>query len=331
MDGFDIGDYALRPGVNAGGSVLSSTTTRFGAGRSITTAYTNTGNQYDKSFAAASSVFVGVAVRTDNNGAIANDFIMLYGDTGTTRHLAVRLNTATSIQLYRGDGTQLATATCPSFGSNAWHYIEISATIADSGGTAEVRVDGTSLISYTGDTKNGGTNTTIDMVRFTGNGGNVSSYFDDLYICDSTGSAPHNTFLGDVRVISLSPTAAGSSTQFTPDTGSNYARVNEIPYSAANYVQSGTSGNRDTYAMADLTGTPTILAVQTCVVAKKTDAGAMSMKVAIKSGATVYYGTTTALSSGDATVVDLRTTDPATSSAWTSSGVNALEAGAEVA
>ena len=44
---------------------------------------------------------------------------------------------------------------------------------------------------------------------------------DDLYICDGTGSAPHNTFLGDCRVDTLLPTADGTAQQWTPSTGTH--------------------------------------------------------------------------------------------------------------
>ena len=187
------------------------------------------------------------------------------------------------------------------------------------------------MLNYTGDTRNGGTVAGIDTVRLGGLYG-PNALFDDVYICDGTGSAPYNTFLGEIRVHSLSPTAAGSSTQWTPDTGSNYARVNEVPYSAANYVQSGTSGQRDTYTMADLPVSPeTVLAVQNNIVAKRTDAAAISIKPVIKSGATLSYGSSTSLTTYDSTLSDIRVADPNTSTAWTASGVNALEGGFEVA
>jgi hypothetical protein len=137
--------------------------------------------------------------------------------------------------------------------------------------------------------------------------------------------------LGDVRVYSLSPTGAGSSTQFTPSSGANYTTVDELPYSATDYVTSGTSGNRDTYAVADIPATAgTVFAVQSNVIAKKTDAAPISLKSALRSGASVYYGSPVSLGASDGAVTDLYTADPATSTSWTISGVNALEAGFEV-
>ena len=188
------------------------------------------------------------------------------------------------------------------------------------------------MIDFNGNTKNGGTNTTIDQlsIGLIANGSGV--YIDDLYISNETGSAPYNTFLGDVRVATLSPTAAGASTQMTPDSGANFSRVNESTYSASNYVSGATPAYRDTYTMADLpANVATVYAVQNNVIAKRTSTGAIAVKPAIKSGASVYYGTPSSVTTNDITYTDLRTTDPATSTAWAVSGVNNLESGLEIA
>lgn len=320
MDGFDLADFTAK-GWSSGATTTAS---RFGTGRSLA-------SPGMIRFAASAQVFVGYAVQMGGYGTNFNGWrFAIHADNGTSTHL--RLYFSPTVHLYRNDGTLLATGTMPSNANpiNSWIYVEVSATIADSGGTCEVRVNGTTVINFTGDTRSGGTSTNIDAISQ--NQYDIGSIWDDLYICDGTGSAPYNTFLGEIRIHSLSPTAAGSSTQWTPDTGSNYSRVNEVPYSAANYVQSGTTGHRDTYAVADLPASVgNVLAVQNNVVAKKTDVAGISIKPAIKSGAGVYYGGTSALTVGDTTVMDLRTIDPNTSTAWTAGGVNALEGGFEVA
>jgi hypothetical protein len=320
MDGFDLGDFTAK-GWTGGGT---SASTRFGVGRSLA-------NPGMIRFTASSQVFVGYAVQMGGYSSNFNGYrFALHTDNGTTTHLRLYFNP--TVQLYRNDGTLLASGTMPANANpiNSWIYVEVSATIADAGGTCEVRVNGVTVINFTGDTRSGGTSTNIDSISQAQY--DIGSVWDDLYVCNSIGSAPHNTFLGEIRIHSLSPNAAGSSTQWTPDTGTNFSRVNEVPYSAANYVQSGTSGQRDTYLIADLPASAgSVLAVQNNVIAKKTDVAPISIKPAIKSGASVYYGTTTALTVGDTTTMDLRVIDPNTSSAWTPSGVNALEGGFEVA
>ena len=156
------------------------------------------------------------------------------------------------------------------------------------------------MIDFNGNTKNGGTNTTIDQlsIGLIANGSGV--YIDDLYM--------------------------------TPDSGANFSRVNEITYSASNYVSGATPAYRDTYTMADLpANVATVYAVQNNVIAKRTSTGAIAVKPAIKSGASVYYGTPSSVTTNDITYTDLRTTDPATSTAWAVSGVNNLESGLEIA
>lgn len=323
MDGFDASDAAFK--WIAGSAAGSTTTTRFSNGRALTIA--NGGVSRD--FTASSQVFVGFACSISNLDTAVRPYITLNGDNGATTHLSVGFSNS-NLTLYRGALiTSLATYSGV-FNPNTWYHIEISATIADAGGTCVVKLNGATVINFTGDTKNAGTNTTLDRIVLASNGGFTASY-DDIYVGNSTGSAPYNTFLGDARVYSLSPNGAGSSTQFTPSSGANYTTVDELPYSATDYVTNGTSGNRDTYAMADLPATAgTIFALQTNVIAKKTDAGPISLKSALKSGATVYYGTPGSLGGSDSVITDLYTADPATSSAWTSSGVNAIEAGFEV-
>jgi hypothetical protein len=319
MDGFDLADSAIKWG-NASTGNATTATTRFGYCLAL---YLNT-NAFYKDITASTTTYVGFAVRT--NGASPE--VYFGGDNAATSHIRC-VASPSGLSVFRG-ATQIAIYNTPLVNSN-YYYVEFAVTISSTVGSVICRLDGVQLINFSGNTKNGGTNDSVDRITFNVPGG--GGYFDDCYICNNTGGAPYNNFLGDVRVYSLSPTAAGSSTQWTPDSGSNYARVNEVPYSAANYVQSNVSGNRDTYALADLPGgaVTTIYGLQNNVIAKRTDAGAIAVKPAIKSNVTIAYGTSKFLGVGDVVISDLRTTDPDTATAWTVSGINALEAGMEVA
>ncbi len=87
--------------------------------------------------------------------------------------------------------------------------------------------------------------------------------FDDLYVIDDQGS--HNTsFLGDCRIETLFPNGAGASSQWTPNSGTNYSRVNEVfTDQDTSYVSTAGVGNRDSYAMGDLSSLPaTVFGVQ---------------------------------------------------------------------
>lgn len=331
MDGCDAGDAVLK--YASGSSIFNTTTTtRFGVGRAITIGGAASSTIL-KSIPASTKVVVGYATQVAT-AAGAFHLISLTGDGGLTNHLNVQHLVAGQLTLFRGS-TSIATAPGAwSGGVGAWHYLEVSATINDTTGTCVVRVDGAVVINFTGDTKNGGTNNSIDTVGWGSyQAGGNPQVMDDVYILDGTGSAPWNDFLGDVRIHTLVPTGAGNSTQLTPSTGSNYACVDELPYSASDYVSSSTAGQKDTYATSDLPGTVgTVYGVQVCAVAKKTDAGARSLKTVVRRGSTDYSDSTAAgLGTGDGTVTSLRAVDPSTSAQWTASNVNAMEIGVEVA
>lgn len=334
MDGFDANDGSLKWFNSIPGS---SSTTRFSKGLSGSCS-DGAGNPMKRYTTGTAQIFTGAAIYT--SGGWASDYGMtFYGDAGATQHLTV-LFTSTGIQLHLGGngGTLLASGIAGEgstgvYYNNTWYYLEATATIASSGGICQVRVNGATAINYTGNTKNGGTGTTIDVAGYlTGQWTQRTILYDDLYICDATGTT-NNTFLGDVRVQTLFPAAAGSSTQLTP-TGSanNYANVNDVPDSTATYNASTVVGNRDTYLMGQLlASTGTIYGLQDNVHAFKTDAGSANMKAALKSGTNLYYDATHVLGATNAWFGAVRETDPNTSAQWTSANLNSIEFGGEVA
>lgn len=324
-DGFEVGDYATKWTTATGTVAASTAQLPYGYGRCV---QINASGSLTKRFTAVTKVICGFAFHDAN--ANTADFFSIMGDSGATTHLTLRWASTTSLGLYRG-GTLIASGSAnePSATTNLFAYVEISATIADSGGTCDVKVDGSTVISFTGDTKNAGTATTIDAIKLGANS-SQTTFFDDVYIADDSGSSA-NTFLGVVRVYSLAPTGAGASTQWTPSTGSNWAAVDEQTFSATDFVSDTISGHRDTYAMADLpTTVTTVYGLQTVSIAKKSDAGAITYKNTLRSGGTNYASSAFSPTTSDAAYVDLRTVDPATSAAWTTSGVNAIEAGVEI-
>lgn len=325
FDGFEAGDALIKWTVTGGTVTASTTNLPYGYGRSV---QLNTASgTLTKRFTAVTKVFVGFAYHSGTNNA--GDFLSIMGDTGTTTHLTVRWVNSTTIGLYRG-GTQIATGTAPepATTTNLFSYVEVMATISDTVGTAEIRIDGTTVLTFSGDTKNAGTASTIDAVKFANSAGII--VLDDVYIADDSGTAANN-FLGAVRVYTLAPTGAGATTQWTPSTGANWAAVDEQPYSATDFISDTVSGDRDTYVMSDLPGTAvSVVGVQACSVSKKSDAGAITFKHTVRSSGTNYASSAITPTTSDATYVDLRPTDPATSAAWTVAAVNAMEAGVEI-
>ena len=350
MDGFDAQDSALR-WVQSGSAneFTYGAMTRFGAGKALTISTTNAAasSYVTRGFAASSSIYIGAAIQVGAEGA-GNDpsanLFGIYTDAGVNGHVYLRRLSTNTIAVYRGNpsagdvnnpsGTQIAASSAGVLDGN-WHYMEVYAIIHDTTGRLIVKVDGVVVIDFTGDTRNGGTSMNIDAVRFrTGRytGGSCAISIDDLYICDATGTT-NNTFLGDVRVQTMLPNAAGSSTQFAP-TGSanNWANVSEVPFNNTTYNASSTVGQLDLYGLSDLTaGTTSIKGVQTVAHMQKSDAGTANARVALKSGGTVYYDATRSLGTSATPYTQIHETDPSTSVAWTTGSINGLEAGVEVA
>ena len=128
-----------------------------------------------------------------------------------------------------------------------WYYIELKVKCATSG-TFELRVGGTTVTSGTGNTKLGSHDYHDGFPIF--GGAHPAGRFDDLYFLDASGST-NNDFLGNVCVVTARPDAAGDSTLWTPDSGNNYARVNEaVCGDDSNYVQDGTTDDLDLYNYA---------------------------------------------------------------------------------
>ena len=70
--------------------------------------------------------------------------------------------------------------------------------------------------------------------------------------------------------------------------------------------------------------------MQLATVARKDDAGGRSLRTVLKSGATTASGATRLLGTTYALHDDRFEVDPATGTAWTRAGVDALQAGVEV-
>lgn len=339
IDGFDVGDFALKWIATGPGDMHVSAVTPFGVGRSLLIDDTAYGSSIKRAVTPAAAIIVGVNARLDSSGTFtgtdAFDVIALYGDNGATEHLKVQVNALGVLTLKRGDGTTLGSSPAGTILAGGFYFLEVKATIDNAAGTCVVRVNERVLINFTGDTRNGGSSANIDVVGLHLVGfGNAcpDTYLDDLYISNGLGGV-NNDFLGISRAQTLLPTGAGTDTDLTPTgSGNNWDNVNDVPYSTVDYNSSTTAGDRDTYQLADLaSSTAQVAGVQTVIIARSDDTSAQ-VKAALRSGGSLYYDPAVVLNGSPAAVsVVVRETDPATSSAWTLSGVDALEAGAEIA
>jgi hypothetical protein len=252
-----------------------------------------------------------------------------------TEHFTLRAQSSGEVSAYRGT-THIATSSGAGLATNAWCYIEVRAKIGNAGtGAYEIRVNGVTVLSDADeDTQNGGS-AFANNVRFWGNNTSTAANrcaFDDIWIVDESGSAL-NTFLGSQKVVAIFPNAEGDASDFTPSSESdNSAMVDENGHDAdSTYVESGTSGHQDLYAMQDLSGLSTILGVQQNLLCRETDGTPFSIKPVCKSDTTVGDGSPLAI--GGTTYRKLHRiyeNDPDTAAAWTDIGLDAAQFGFEV-
>jgi hypothetical protein len=198
----------------------------------------------------------------------------------------------------------------------------------------EVRVNGDAFFAETNqNTKVGGTGV-VDEVNFQGDSSDI--YIDDLVIWDTTGSAPQNNFMGDLRTDELLPDGDGTTNNFTAvGTGTTNAdRVDESPAidDDTTYVWSATVNDVDLYTFGNLPSSPssaTIFCVQ-AVLTSKVDTGSRGIRSVMRPTSTNYFGTDTSLATAYGMVIEQWDISPQTSSAWTKSEIDGLESGVEV-
>jgi hypothetical protein len=282
--------------------------------------------------AALTTVGVGFAFRFDT--APTGNAVFLAFFDGATEHVRLELSPGRLIRATRA-GTLLGTGTFR-LDVNQTYYIECKVTIDDSTGVVVVKVNEITDINLSSqDTRNAG-NASVDRIRpqTTSWVSGAASFFDDLVIWDTTGGAPTNDFLGDIRVEALFPNGNGNSSQWVGNDGNstdNYLLVDETaPNSDTDYVESSTVGNKDTYAYGNLTPTTgTVYGVQINPFAKKTDAGARSIVSVARHSGSETDGPVKTLNSTYGYLPDIRETKPG-GGAWSISDINAAEFGIKV-
>lgn len=279
---------------------------------------------------------VGAAVAgAFSNPSVLNWRVFALVDSGTTQ-LTLKRNMSTGVlELYRGDGTTLLASGTTTILASTYYYVEMKAKIDNSTGAVTVKLNGVTELTYSGDTAASANNSAdrLTVVGSTGISSTLTCDYDDLYIADTTGSIL-NDFIGDARVVALTPNGNGNSSQLVGSDGNstnNYQLVDESPPNDdTDYVESSTAGDKDTYTFSDLSqANGTIYGVQININAKKTDAGSRSIASVARLSGTESDGPTTTLTTSYKDIRDVRETDPS-SAQWTITNVNSAEFGVKI-
>ena len=304
------------------------------------------GSYLRKRFDPISTVVFGLAVRigkdkTDVNGDFTSfNMFKVQSRHDFIDHLNLNVINGRHLAFYRSS-TLLGTAP-DMFVPGGWSYIELKITINDSTGAIEARCNGETKLNLTNiDTKNGIGGADCDSIEFRGveggTGTGESTYWDDIYICDTTGSV-NNDFLGPLKIEDLSPDGAGNSTDWSPKTpgNPNYGEVDETPVDfEATYIHSNTAGDKDTYTLENLTYIDdTVIGIQVDLVSRLEDAAdTYSLAGVVRSSTSETIGSFEQITVTSYVLQAAHTpmdTDPNGGGAFTISSINALEAGLEV-
>jgi hypothetical protein len=263
-------------------------------------------------------------------GPIVSFYDSSSGTPSTTTQLDLRGDGAGHLRISR-NGTALATSTNV-VSTNTWYHVEIKATINNSTGAYEVKVNGSSTgwipAATSQNTRGQSTNNYIDIVGLQ-TAGISTVYFDDFYFLDTTGSVAAD-FVGPQKIITIYPTGAGNSAQWAGNYAANFANVNELAGDGdTTFNQSSTAGHIDLYAFDDVPS-GTISAIQHVSMARQDAGAARTYRVKTRISSTNYNGTTVNLAGSHVFLTEAASVSPATSSAWTDTELNGAEFGQEL-
>lgn len=279
-------------------------------------------------FASANEVYTGFCLKlTGISTSTLQIFALL---EASFSQLSLYVLPSGHLSIYRGDNDRLGVASSKGrLVKGTSYYIELYAKIHNGVGQYEVWVDGVSVMAQTNvDTQDTGT-ALVDSMVFIGST-DIGPVSDDIYVVDTTGSAPYNTRLGEIEVDTLRPNAAGASTDWSPSAGANYAAVDDpTPDAEATYVDAVAIGDTDHYNFSNLAVEyDTIFGVQIKALAKTTGTGNLQNQVI--SNSVEAAGVTYALTTSYVYYTNLFLEDPDTVAAWDFNAVNAMQAGVEV-
>lgn len=208
-----------------------------------------------------------------------------------------------------------------------WFFIQIRFNCLVSGGSVEVRINGQTAVTFTGNAAQTGSDGW--------NGWKLwyiatpTARVDNILVYSATGDSPAS-WTPETRIWEDLPNGAGATTGWTASAGSNYQCVDEQPSNGdTDYVSASSAGLTDTYAFpSPVPAGAIVYAVGARVNARKDDAGLNEIDLVLRSGGTNYAsGVPRPLSTSYARYSALWNLDPATSAAWTVANANAAQAG----
>jgi hypothetical protein len=258
-------------------------------------------------------------------------FLTLYDATAGNQQLSLGCDSTGALGFYSAGGLPGSTGLSGLIGvksaagtivPGAYNFIEFLATISSGAGVLTLRVNGTTVISFAGNTQvtaNAYANRIYWGMNGTNTAGGVN--LDDFYLLDMTGVSPLNAFLGNGRIQTDGPNAdsatGGLNTwAFTTPQGSDFGNFAQIPANPADFNSSGSVGARASCKFPSL-GAIARVAFFNCWQSSQLDAaGARTIATVYRNNSVDQTGPTITPSNGSyafsntASVIDPNTGQP---------------------
>lgn len=322
MEGFDTyatGNY-IGKWASQGGTIGA-------VGRQSTNGISHTTEMWmQKTVSNKKTVIVGLAIKLNT---VKTWSLFEFRDSATVQ---LGLYTDGSNQIIIKRGTTTIKSTGYFIPTDTWIYLEFKATIDNSVGSWELRINSLYEDSDSGIDTQQTANAYITSVMFRFSGiGSSTHYLDDIYIFDDE-TAFCNDFVGDVHVEASFPDGDGYLIEWIgePSGGDNYTKLDEIdPNDETDFVATSGVGYIDSYDFTSLvTGVGSVYGVQLNVWARKDDEGSRVLNAITRPLTTTYSGVDP-ISLGDTYSYRIFhfPTNPETSDYWTISEINAAEFG----
>jgi hypothetical protein len=283
-----------------------------------------TGSYLSQSFTDSDGVVVGFAWSSEFAG---DNILILLDNLGNT--LASFTQTAAGeFKITSGGVTQ--TSATAAYTPNTYSYYEckyVKGTGAN--GFFEVKKDAVILLTISTSTETA----QASAARFLDASVGVATKLDDLYILNTLGGT-NNDYLGDVRVDAHFADADGGTISFIPNTGAaSWTHVDEIaPDDDTTFVEAGNINDVDLYSVDAASLGTVIYGVQQDVLARKTDAGTVTVDVISEkpAGSGVKENGTTTADDDYKYHLAILETDPDDSTTWNDTKINATEFGFKI-
>jgi len=280
----------------------------------------------------AYEIYCRFAVRPDYaDGRV----LMVLKDSAGEKQTTILLNRYISaIQVKRGSYTGTLLATGGSLHQDKWHCVEFRLLVASSGGAFQLKVDGTQVINFIGNTQ-ATANANVRSFQIGESVGlSVTGYYDDFAFNDLMG-AVNNSWIGRGGISAIFPTGAGASTDLGlyPDSGeANWEDVDEAPPDTdESYVFDDVIDEHDSYAASNLALPGSISAIQWLARARSGLSDSPKVARVLRIGGTDYQGDDMPVGIWYDYCAEILDRDPnAGPGAWTKAVIDAMEIGVVV-